>query len=127
MRCLIQSPRPTVDGPNACPTQFRILDPRYLLIGTVHEFRIPPVPIHIFAAIRGMGSTEDPWLRLFRHACPSIAGDSPSAHTTPTHATPGVSFHDPLAGAVSPLHHPPPLCPGFSWQARRPHIKRQEH
>src|SRR5262245_59095502 len=109
VRRLIQLPRPVVDDLHTCDPQCRILDLRYLLIVTIHEFRIHPVPVHIFAAIPGMYGTEDTRLRLLRHSCPSIAGDVPPAHATPAYAAPGASFHYPLAGAVRPLYHARPV------------------
>src|SRR5215831_7535675 len=109
IRLLIQLPSPIVDDLHTCDPQCRILDLGYLLIGSIHEFSIHPVPIHIFAAIPGMGGAEDTRLRLLRHAGPGIAGDGPPAHTAPAHTTPGTSFNDPLSGAVRPLHNARPV------------------
>src|SRR5262249_21803288 len=105
VRLLIKLSCPVVDDLNACCTKFRILDGRYLLIGTVHEFSIYPIAIHIFAAIPGIGGAEDTRLRLLRHPCPRIAGDGPPAQPTPAHFTPRASLHDPLSGAIRILHH----------------------
>src|SRR5260370_24013122 len=100
VRLLIQLARPVVDGANARGAQFRVLDGRYLLVGTVHEFGVHSVTVHIFASIFGICRAKDAWLRLLRQPRPRIAVSGSQADSTPSHTAPRVPLDNPSPSAI---------------------------
>ena len=101
----------------------RVLDRRYLLIGAVDQFGVDPVPVHVFAAIFGVGGAEDAGLGLLRQARPGIAVDRSAADAGPADPAPRTALDDPLPDAVRPPARPAARHPGIfaaaAWSTSR--------
>src|SRR5262249_40440430 len=120
IRLLVKLPRPVIDGADDRDAQLRVLDGRYLLVGTVHELGVHPIAVHVLTAILGIGGTKDAGLRLLCQARPRVAVDWPPAHTSPADPAPWPSLDDPLPGPVRSFDYRWPVVTKLARQALGP-------
>src|SRR5207248_145180 len=88
VRFLVQLAGPVVDRAHAGGAQFRILDLRDLLVGTVDQLGIDAVAVHVFAAKFGAGGAEDARFGFLGEARAGVAIDRPASDATPADAAP---------------------------------------
>src|SRR5262249_1398004 len=111
VRLFVTLPRPVINGANNRDAQLRVLDGRYLLVGTVDELGIHPIAVHVLAAILGIGGAKDAGLGFFRQACPRVAIGRTPAYPGPADTAPRPPLDDPLPGPVRPFYDPWPVVP----------------